>query len=367
MKNIFNKEEILLSDILSFTALILKKSYKLSVLVLLSFIIIGTIEFKSADLEYESEANVIIDGFEKTGSVDGLSSLLGANISLNAGVADVLGPQLFEEVIVSKAFLNDLVIEIIPTNSIGKDSTTLEKYFNKPIKKSFYQKLFNSDQTNPTKLSNNNQPKSLIISNELSTNFLFNQNTPPIVQLSDVRFNAISEMKGRIKFKLENKNAKVSVKMPDPVLSAIVTKLVLEKLIDYVTLYKTKKNIDNISYLEAKYSEAEGKYKNALSSYSSFKDQNIGSIFQTSQNSEQLLNNNLSISFNIFNQVALKLEQAKITLKQEAPMFFILEPISIPSEPSDPNLAKILIKNIAYSLGLILIIFVINLIKFFNE
>jgi uncharacterized protein involved in exopolysaccharide biosynthesis len=151
--------------------------------------------------------------------------------------------------------------------------------------------------------------------------------------------------------------------MEDPFISAVTSKLVLEKLINYITLYKTNKIQTNLIYLEKRYAESEIKYKSAQQNLASFKDRNLGLIFQTTQATEQTLNNELNVAFNIYNQFSVQLEQAKVDLKKETPMFTILEPISIQNTPSEPTLTTLLIKYFLGGIALFVVVLIFQLVK----
>ena len=132
--------------------------------------------------------------------------------------------------------------------------------------------------------------------------------------------------------------------MPEPVLSAQVCKLVLEKLIEYVSTYKTAKQRDNLIFLEQRKEEAESKYRQAQMNVTGFKDNSLGLIFQSVQTKETVLQNDMNLAFTVYNQLAGQLEQAKIDLKKESPIFSALNPIEVPSTKSEPITWKIFIK-----------------------
>lgn len=347
-----NYDEILISEVIGKFKIIVLSKLKLCISLLLISIILGVFEFKFSDVEYLAESNIIVDGIDHSSANLGISSLIGGGAINENNKVDLLGPRMFNTIISSQAFLNDLVLSSIPREIIGKDSITLDEYFNS-IPKSTFEKFVQIPNNRSLK---NDNIKSKFIYNSISSNYILNQNLPPIVSLSDSRSYSISELKKRIKFTLVDNNGHLSVKMPEPFLSAIVTRLVLYKLLEYVKIYKTKIYLDNIVYLEQKYSDAEMGYKKALNAYSNFKDKNIGSIFESTRESEQLLSNNLSISFNIYNQVSMKLEQERMTLKKESPIFINLEPISIPESPIEPNIYKILLRNLGICLFFISVI-----------
>jgi hypothetical protein len=192
---------------------------------------------------------------------------------------------------------------------------------------------------------------------------LFLNLIPPIVQFSDDRLAAFSEITKRIRIEIKDKTLTVFVKMPTPYLSAIVGKLVLERLLLYTSSMQMHKHNVNIEYLERRLSEAELKYKNSQRRFAGYKDNSLGVIFESAQTNNQILSNDMTVAFNLLNQFAVQLEQAKIDQKKETPYFSILEPIAIPSEPIEPSKTSFILKSMALLLALNFLFIVFKLFK----
>jgi capsule polysaccharide export protein KpsE/RkpR len=194
----------------------------------------------------------------------------------------------------------------------------------------------------------------LIISNQI----------PPIVQIDNNKAAVIEIMKSRIKLEIKDRNLTVTTKMPNPFQSAIVGKIALENLLKFITAFKTHKQISQILYLQERVIESEERYKIAQKRFAGYKDNSLGIIIQSAQTNEQVLNNELSVAFNIYNQFSVQLEQAKIELKKETPYFSILEPISIPNAAIEPSITYFFIKYLLIFILISLSIIVYKL--FFN-
>ena len=145
--------------------------------------------------------------------------------------------------------------------------------------------------------------------------------------------------------------------MPNAFQSAVVGKAVLENLLRYITAFKTHKQLSQIEFLEKRVIDSEERYKKAQQNFAGYKDITLGIILQSAQTREQILNNELTIAFNIYNQFTVQLEQARVDLKKETPYFSILEPISIPSAQIEPSLTAFLVKYFAIFIGTVFLIF----------
>ena len=352
LKELLKLENIPVLELLRLVLQTINKSTKVILMILIFCIMGSSIHYKLTPVMYESQASVLVEQANsgKGGNgLSGLGSLLGANMDALNNSGALMGPDMYKDIVKSQAFLNEMVVTNIPKANSIKDSITLENYF-----------ASKSNNKVPQKIESDSLK---VIKNQINPNTIFSNQVPPIVNITGSRLHAIEIMKKRISIDLKDRSCIVKVKMDDPFMSAVTSKLVLEKLINYITLYKTNKIQTNLIYLEKRYAESEIKYKSAQQNLASFKDRNLGLIFQTTQTTEQTLNNELNVAFNIYNQFSVQLEQAKVDLKKETPMFTILEPINIPTSPTEPTFISLLLKYVLGSLAMFAIFLIFQLVK----
>ena len=140
--------------------------------------------------------------------------------------------------------------------------------------------------------------------------------------------------------------------MPDPLAVAVLGDIVVKQLTERIISYKTGKALDNLEFIEARYAEAEKNYKEKQKDVAIFIDKNkfiSSSLFETQLQSRQ---NDLDIAYDVFKSLAGQLEQAKIKVKEETPVFTTLEPLRIPTEKSEPR--RVLITLLSCLFGIIL-------------
>lgn len=371
LKEILSKEEININDLLRLFAKAIKVNFFKILIINITLLLVYNAFYLFTNIEYESKAEVLISQKgPDNNALAGMGGLLGVSIP-QVSVSSDFSPEMYEDIVLSDAFLSDLLVEKIPLSILGKDSTTIEDFLNNSIPLPYYKslKFFSSvNFSNPKSIIKNkiyfNQNRSSLVDSTITPGMLFSAKVPPIVKLGKDRLRSISNLKSRILVNFEEKECKVSARMPDPFISAITCQLVLKKLIDYITFQKTHKQQNNIKFLESRYLEAEYNYKLAQKRLSGYKDNSLGAIFQSFQANEQFLNNDVSLSFGLFNQIASQLEQAKIELKKETPVFSFLKPINVPDGPA----ANGYFRNTALSLlvGIFIsgIIVIRTLIKF---
>lgn len=341
LKEILSKEEININDLLRLFGKAIKRNLFKIIIINVLLLAICNALYLFTNVEYESKAEVLISQKgPDNNALAGMGGLLGVNIP-QVSVSSDFSPEMYEDIVLSDAFLSDLLIEKIPLNELGKDSTTIEAFLNNIQPIPYYKslKFLGGGQVSDLKLGvikkvKININRNSIVDSEITPGMLFSVKVPPVVKLDNNRLGSISNLKSRIVVNFEDKECKVTVRMPNAFISAITCQLVLTKLIDYITFQKTHKQQNNIRFLESRYAEAESNYKQAQQRLAGFKDNSLGAIFQTFQAREQVLNNDATLTFGLFNQIATQLEQAKIELKKETPVFSFLKPINVPEGPA---------------------------------
>lgn len=366
IKNILIKEEVLLSDILKIIKRVFKKSRLYLLVIFTSFTFFSIIQYLNSPIEYTANAKVLIgESSTNSNAINGaIGSYLGLNLSNNSD--NFFGPDMYKDIIESQAFLYDLVTTEL-TLTKNKKITILD-YFELPdVKKNYKNSIYNliPHFKNDVIIENKSKIDSITnqIKNKVTPEIIFSNQAPPIVEMPSNVVNAIENMKSRINIDIKGKNIKIFVKMPDKFTSAIVAKFVIEKIINYVTVYKTIKQKRNVIFLESKVKEAELNYKNAQNKQADYKDNSLGVILIKAQTNEQILNNQMTIAFNIYSQLLMQLEQAKVDLNQETPIFSSIEPIGIPSIKSDPSLLKIFLKNTFFVVIISFFVLFINIFR----
>ena len=83
-----------------------------------------------------------------------------------------------------------------------------------------------------------------------------------------------------------------------------------------------------------------------------FRDQNHNLESAKAKTEEEKLQSEYQLAFSVYSEVAKQLENAKIKIKEDTPIFSIIEPVSIPNEKSKPK--KVVIMVIWFFIGGIL-------------
>jgi uncharacterized protein involved in exopolysaccharide biosynthesis len=150
--------------------------------------------------------------------------------------------------------------------------------------------------------------------------------------------------------------------MPDAKLSAETTKTLISLMIKYITSFKLSKQLEDFNFLEQRTREAEERYKIAQYNLANFKDSNYNVVFESYKIKGMQLENEFALSFSLYNQFISQLEQAKIQLKKETPLFTMVEPVYIPdAQSTDPMKSALSFISFGIIVGILL-----NIILFFR-
>jgi hypothetical protein len=355
LKELLSKDEIYLIDIFRVLKNAIVQNIKWLLCITFIVLLLAAIKFYFTPVEYESKSVVYIESKSTNASASMMKDLLTGSKTESSD--NSISPENYKSIVSSQVFLNELVEITVPKDFNSRDSVNLMEYFTKNPSKNLFESIksvFNSTEGDGVKKTGVNYPNKSngSVLNTINRDIVFSNQIPPIVKFSDDRLNVFSEVSKRIRIDIKDKTLTVFVKMPTPYLSAIVGKLVLERLLTYTSSMQMHKHNVNIEYLEKRLAESELKYKNAQRRFAGYKDNSLGVIFESAQTNNQILSNDMTVAFNLLNQFAVQLEQAKIDQKKETPYFSILEPITIPSEPIEPSKNSFVLKTLALVLVL---------------
>lgn len=163
-------------------------------------------------------------------------------------------------------------------------------------------------------------------------------------QLTEKEASKVEAIKQSIYADVDKKTAKttISVTLQDPKVTAIVADSVVAKLQQYIIDYRIKKAKEDCAYLEQLYKERQQEYYEAQSKYAHYFDSNRNIAFQSVRAEQERLQNDMNLAYQVYSQVAQQLQVARAKIQEEKPVFAVVEPATIPLEPSGSNRKVIL-------------------------
>lgn len=135
----------------------------------------------------------------------------------------------------------------------------------------------------------------------------------------------------------------LSVTLQDPKVTATIADSVVSKLQQYITTYRTSKAKEDCLYLEKLYKERQQEYYDAQQRYARYVDANSNVVFQSTMAERERLQNDMSLAYQVYSQVAQQLQVARAKVQEEKPVFAVVEPAVVPLQPSGTSRKVILL------------------------
>lgn len=164
-------------------------------------------------------------------------------------------------------------------------------------------------------------------------------------QLTEEEYQKVEDLRKVITANVDKKTAvtTLSVTLQDSKVTAIVADSVVAKLQQYIIDYRIKKAKEDCAYLEELYKERQQEYYEAQSKYAHYFDTNRNIAFQSVRAEQERLQNDMNLAYQVYSQVAQQLQVARAKIQEEKPVFAVVEPATIPLEPSGTSRKMILI------------------------
>lgn len=109
-----------------------------------------------------------------------------------------------------------------------------------------------------------------------------------------------------------------------------------------IIAFKIEKAQAELEFIQGRYNVAKEELEKVQVSLALNTDRSKNFTSGLSQIETNRIQTRYNIAYSIFQELAKQLEQAKIQVKKDTPVFTIIEPVSIPSEKSKPNRPMVL-------------------------
>ena len=321
--NHIDKEaEIDLMDILRKIIGIRKTIYKAASIGL----IIGVIIAICIPKQYTAEVTLSPEMSSNKGT--GLSGLaacfLGSDVAMGDGT-DALNASLSADIVSSTPFLLELSTMEIPASK--GVNMTLNTYLDEE-----YVPWWSYVIGFPSIIIDG--AKSLFI--EEDELVYSNRTNKGVIELSQKESKKIEVLKNTITAIVDKKTSMttVAVTLQNPKVAAVLADSVVKKLQEYIIDYRTTKAKEDCIYLEKLFKERQQEYYAAQKEYANYIDSHDNIILQSVRAEQERLQNDMSLAYQVYSQVANQLQVARAKVQEEKPVFAVVEPAVVPLKPS---------------------------------
>ena len=265
-------------------------------------------------------------GNTKGSGLSGLAaSFLGSGVSMNEGT-DALNASLSADIVSSTPFLLELSTMKIP--ALEGETMTLNVYLD--------------EESSPWWSYVIGLPGMVIggvkslFTEEESESVPSDKANLGTIELSKKESEKIEALKKKILASVDKKTSMttVSVTLQNPKVAAVVADSVVRKLQEYIIDYRTTKAKEDCLYLERLFKERQQEYYDAQKKYADYMDSHDNIILQSVRAEQERLQNDMSLAYQVYSQVANQLQVARAKVQEEKPVFAVVEPAVIPLYPS---------------------------------
>ena len=307
-------------------------------------VIIGIIVYLSIPKQYTVNVTLSPEmGGSKSGNglVGIAASFLGSGVS-SGDSSDALNASLSSEIVSSTPFLLELLSIDIPAPD-GNGNMVLDTYLD--------------DQSSPWWNYVIGFPNMLVggvksLFSEGTLDTLENVGRRGTLELSQEQNTKVNVLRNSVKASIDTKTAitNVSVSLQSPKVAAVVADSVVHKLQEYITDYRTSKVKDDCAYWEKLFKERQREYYTAQKKYANYVDTHDNLVLQSVRTEQERLQNDMSLAYQIYSQVANQLQVARAKVQEEKPVFAVVEPAIVPLNPSGMKLMIYVIVFVLFSI-----------------
>lgn len=260
------------------------------------------------------------------GNLGSLAGLAGINLDGVSGSTEAIRPDLYPSMLQSVPFGLYLLSQPV---RVGNRLFTVQDYLiwsaENSVGSRVWETLFgwlSSDDVVAVKAVNNRP-----------------QNPAQPLLLTQQQEGLIQAMGKRVVAEIDKRTGVITItaKMPDPAVAAAVARLSLDYLTNYVTNYRTGRSRQQVKFLTQQVTNARRRYQAAEYQVSAYRDRNRSLFLQTAKIEEQRLQADYLLAQTVYNDLSKQLEQARIKVQEEAPVFQVLEPARVPLRKSEPK------------------------------
>ena len=315
-----------------------KRKFALKVMAI--FAIIGLFVAIFSDKEYTSSVTMIPQLNESkgnSGGIAGLAAMAGINLG-DIGGSEALSPTIYPIIMQSVPFKKELMQTLVKFDNIPQPISLYDYYINSQYQTfnffSFLKKYTIGLPVLVIKAIRGDDKRK----NEI-------MKSSSLLQISQEEIGVSKLLAEKVLLSINQKEGIItlSASMPEAIASTQVVEAARSLLQKYITAFKINKVQQNLDFIIERYTEAKQNCEAKRQELAVFRDANRNVISALSKTREEQLNNEYSLSFSVYSELAKQLEQAKIKVKETQPILTVIEPAVVPMQKSKPNRPLILI------------------------
>ena len=265
-------------------------------------------------------------------SLSGLASLAGFSLG-SMGSAEELSPMVYSNVMNNINLQKEMINTKIYFDRWGKELTLLDYFTNEE-----YQR---TSVLGYVKKYTIGLPFLILgaIRGEKDDDVAITGADGKIAMLTQQEDDCIKALKERTTLAVNDKDGYVSISatMPEPLAAAALAEIYMNLLQKYVSEFKIEKAKADYNFINQRYLEAREEYSKKQEEYARFKDANRIITTAVAATREEQIKNDYDLAYSLYSELSRQLIQAEIKVKENTPIFTVVEPVIVPRERSKPR------------------------------
>lgn len=305
----------------------------------LVFMVLGLFIALFSAKEYTASSTMVPqsaeNGSKLGGGLGGLAAMAGVNLG-GAGAGSTIPPSLYPKIIESVPFQKEMMKT--PLTTEGQEvKVTFQDYYLEIVKPGLLGYIKKYTIGLPGVIIKAIKGQAIIDNRQQSIDGLLtiSQNDRKLMKL----------LSSQLSLEVNDKDGYVSIsaRMPEARPSAEMVKRAQILLQEAITDFKIQKAKDQMVFVEERYAEKEEAFTAAQNKLARFRDQNKNVSTAMAQTQMERLQSEFSMASSVYTELAKQLETQKIQVKEDTPVFTIIDPVSVPLDKSKPKRPMILI------------------------
>ena len=310
---------------------------KLILKTVLVFMILGLFVAVFSQNEYTASTTIVPQSSSEKpgGSLGGIAALAGINLG-SVGQQSSISPTLYPQILTNISFRKELLETLI----------TIEGQDKKITYKEYYTNVYSPSVLSSIKKYTIGLPGVLIgllKSDKISNNEFENNHSLPQITQDDKKL--IELLLEQLTMVINDKDGYISLSttMPEARAAAELTQKTQELLEQYVIDFKIEKSSSELDFIKNRYQEKEQEFQKIQQKLALYTDRNQNVNSARAKMELMLLQSEYDLAYGVYSELAKQLETQELKVKEDTPIFTILQPVFVPLEKTGPNRALILI------------------------
>jgi len=274
-------------------------------------------------------------GLGSMSGLGGLAAMAGINLSsLNAGTEDI-SPLVYPEIVRSYSFQKEIMYTPLNWSSVGKP-VSLAEYVQKYQKTGLFgrirKSIFKLPRTVKSWFTREERPLVAAAGDSLT-------------RITEGEQELWDELAKTLTLSVDKKNGFITLTAlgPEPLATAQIADKAKNLLQRRITEFRIEKAQENLTFIQGRFNEKKKEFETSQDRLARFRDGNQGMNSNRVKTEEERLQSEYQLSFTVYSELAKQLESAKISVKEDTPVFSIIESVIVPVKPSKPRKLVILL------------------------